>query len=93
MKKEFMEPEMRRIELNLKERIATSYTYGMAGEFRTRQTTPKTCTDEFVDTEIYVSEWSNLTQDMLWSIYTKCGPGSGTGLTPDQVYTLFRNSL
>lgn len=57
MKKEFMEPEMRRIELNLKERIASSYYSGsvMGGIVHTSQTVPD-CIAVYMDTTLPASE-------------------------------------
>ena len=55
MKKEFMEPEMRRIELNLKENIAISG--GTHGSYATRESGE--CTDLIVGTEITPSELDN----------------------------------
>lgn len=55
MKKEFMEPEMRRIELNLKERIASSTVItDHSGTYSTREDIDG-CVDYYVDTWIVPS--------------------------------------
>ena len=58
MKKEFMEPEMRRIELNLKERIATAsgVGYGSIGYIGT-QHIGDGCMDLYVESEVPVGNW------------------------------------
>ena len=65
MKKEFMEPEMRRIELNLKERIAASgeasYTPVGLG-FMTRELS-EGCTTFYQETQIAYS--GNMIDDIL----------------------------
>ena len=55
MKKEFMEPEMRRIELNLKEGIATGsgVGYGSIGSISTQQI-GNGCTDLYIESGIEV---------------------------------------
>lgn len=64
MKKEFMEPEMRRIELNLKERIATgsgTIQYGSVATGVTTQQFVTECAVYYVNTDIPV-------EDPFWDI-------------------------
>lgn len=60
MKKEFMEPEMKRIELNLKENIAESpgddETYGETAGFTTRVTGGTSCYTYVVGTQVSPSQ-------------------------------------
>ena len=76
MKKEFMEPEMRRIELNLKERIATSLeeTGDIIGGFRTRVSGVANCVQFVSDTEISPSQLGPNTPAEVWSCYVTGNP-------------------
>lgn len=58
MKKEFMEPEMKRIELNMLERIATSDSYTYESFLILRQTgDPGSCRNIVVESEMTYTEF------------------------------------
>lgn len=55
MKKEFMEPEMKRIELNLKENIANSNEGLVSGSYRTTQNGTDPCYGVYIDSGLATS--------------------------------------